>query len=47
MWMIAQTWQDVLFLHWPVSPLELEKHLPPEVELDLFAHDAWVSAVLF
>lgn len=47
MWIIAQTWQDVLFLHWPVSPPELEKHIPPELTLDLFAEDAWVSAVLF
>jgi len=47
MWMMSQTWQDVLFLHWPLSPQELEKHIPSELKLDLFEHNAWLSAVLF
>ncbi|WP_230875010.1 YqjF family protein [Lysinibacillus cavernae] len=44
---MTQTWQDVLFLHWPVSPQELEKHIPKELKLDLYQSDAWLSAVLF
>lgn len=47
MWMMTQTWQDVLFLHWPIDPKELEKHLPEELKLDLFEQNAWLSAVLF
>lgn len=47
MWMMTQTWQDVLFLHWPIAPQELEKHVPKELKLDLFEQNAWLSAVLF
>ena len=46
MWMMTQTWQDVLFLHWPIDPQELEKHVPKELKLDLFEQNAWLSAVL-
>ncbi|MEA0555593.1 DUF2071 domain-containing protein [Lysinibacillus irui] len=47
MWMMTQTWQDVLFLHWPISPQELQKYIPNELQLDLFEENAWLSAVLF
>lgn len=47
MWMMTQTWQDVLFLHWPIAPQELEKHVPKELKLDLFEQNAWLSVVLF
>ncbi|MFJ7731475.1 YqjF family protein [Lysinibacillus sp. NPDC097231] len=46
-WIMTQIWQDVLFLHWPVSPNELEPHIPQEFKLDLYESNAWLSVVLF
>jgi uncharacterized protein YqjF (DUF2071 family) len=31
---MAQTWDDLLFAHWPVDARELEAHLPAGLELD-------------
>ncbi len=33
-WVLAQTWEDLLFLHWPVPADVLRAKLPPELELD-------------
>ncbi|MEY9975182.1 YqjF family protein [Lysinibacillus sp. RC79] len=46
-WVLTQIWQDVLFLHWPVSPKDLEQYIPQELQLDLYENNAWLSAVLF
>ena len=46
-WILTQTWQDVLFLHWPVPPHILEQHIPIDLKLDLFEQNAWLSIVLF
>ncbi|KOS64852.1 DUF2071 domain-containing protein [Lysinibacillus agricola] len=46
-WIMTQIWQDVLFLHWPVSPKELEQYIPQELQLDLYENKAWLSVVLF
>jgi len=46
-WILTQIWQDVLFLHWPVSPEDLEQYIPQELQLDLYENNAWLSAVLF
>ena len=46
-WLMTQDWENVLFLHWPVSAEELRKHVPDELELDLFDDMAWISLVLF
>lgn len=46
-WMLTQIWQDVLFLHWPVSPKDIEKYVLQELQLDLYENNAWLSAVLF
>jgi uncharacterized protein len=42
-----QHWTDVLFLHFPVAVSELERLVPPRVEVDMFAGQAWISFVLF
>lgn len=44
-WIMSQTWRDVLFLHYTVSPEELQKHVP--FELDLYNGHAVVSVVSF
>ncbi|QPQ29735.1 YqjF family protein [Lysinibacillus sp. JNUCC 51] len=46
-WIMTQIWQDVLFLHWPVSQKDLEHYIPQELQLDLYENNAWLSAVLF
>lgn len=47
LWMMKQTWRDLLFLHWPVDPVEIRKYIPDELELDLYNNRAWVGIVLF
>jgi uncharacterized protein len=42
-----QHWNDVLFLHFPVCPSQLQRLLPPQVEVDEYAGEAWISYVLF
>lgn len=46
-WLMTQEWHDVLFLHWPVSPDVIRKHIPIELELDLYNNMAWVGFVFF
>lgn len=46
-WIMTQVWQDVLFLHWPVSSKDLVQYIPQELQLDLYENNAWLSVVLF
>jgi uncharacterized protein len=46
-WVMTQTWNDLLFAHWPVHPSELRGTVPPAFELDLFSGDAWIGVVPF
>jgi uncharacterized protein YqjF (DUF2071 family) len=46
-WVMTQSWHDLLFAHWPVDPRELQQHIPPAFDLDLFERDAWVAIVPF
>jgi uncharacterized protein len=46
-WIMAQTWVDLLFMHWPVR-LELLRSLIPEpLEIDTFDGIAWIGVVPF
>ena len=44
---MEQTWQDLLFLHWPMPTEQLRPLVPPQLELDLFNGQAWVAVVPF
>lgn len=44
-WIMAQTWRDVLFLHYQVNPELLQKQVP--FTLDLFENKAVISIVSF
>jgi uncharacterized protein YqjF (DUF2071 family) len=44
---LYQRWEDLLFLHWPVSPDAIRSLLPDSVELDLWNRRAWVSITPF
>jgi uncharacterized protein YqjF (DUF2071 family) len=46
-WLMAQTWQDLLFAHWPVSASALNPLLPAGLEPDVFEDQAWLSVVVF
>lgn len=46
-WVMAQTWQRLLFAHWAVSPDLLRPMLPPDLTLDTYDGDAWVGVVPF
>lgn len=46
-WIMTQDWHHVLFLHWPVSPEQVRKHIPPELKLDLYEGKAWIGFVFF
>ena len=44
---MSQKWSNLLFLHYKVDPKELQKLIPPPLELDLHNDEAWVSVVPF
>src|SRR5438046_9089319 len=46
-WVLAQTWHDFLFAHWPVPPETLAPLLPPGLGLDTCDGRAWISLVAF
>ncbi|MGE7092940.1 YqjF family protein [Lysinibacillus sp. NPDC048646] len=46
-WLVTQKWQDVVFLHWPIPPHDLQQHIPKELNLDVFEKKAWLGIVIF
>lgn len=46
-WRIAMSWEDLLFMHWPVSASLLRPLLPKGLELDTFEGTAWIAVVPF
>lgn len=46
-WIMRQTWQELLFLHWPVPAAQLAPLLPPGLTLDTVDGAAWVGVVPF
>jgi len=46
-WVMAQSWHDLLFAHWPVSATAMRKLVPRGLELDLFDGHCWVGVVPF
>jgi uncharacterized protein YqjF (DUF2071 family) len=46
-WVMAQTWHDLLFAHWPIGAGSVRAALPPGIELDLFDGEAWLGVVPF
>ncbi|GCE14743.1 YqjF family protein [Tengunoibacter tsumagoiensis] len=46
-WVMTQTWQELLFAHWPVNPSILRPLIPELLEIDLFEGEAWVGVVPF
>ncbi|WP_347552512.1 DUF2071 domain-containing protein [Pseudalkalibacillus hwajinpoensis] len=46
-WIMKQTWENLLFLHWPVEASWLQSLLPPKLEPDTFNGRAWIGIVSF
>jgi uncharacterized protein YqjF (DUF2071 family) len=44
---MAQTWEDLLFAHWPVPPERLQPLLPEAVPLDVREGSAWLGVTPF
>ena len=45
LWLQAQTWVDVAFIHWPVDAQELQRVVPDSVELETYDGSAWLGVV--
>jgi uncharacterized protein len=46
-WFMGQTWERLLFAHWPVEPATLERMVPPELPLDVVDGKAWIAVTPF
>ena len=46
-WQWAQTWRNLLFLHWRAPADRLQELVPAQLELDAWDGAAWVSAIAF
>ncbi len=46
-WLVSQTEMEMLFLSWPVSPAAIAGRLPPELSLETFGEQAWVTLIPF
>jgi uncharacterized protein YqjF (DUF2071 family) len=46
-WVMTQTWNDLLFAHWPVDATVLRALVPASFEIDLFDGQAWLGIVPF
>ncbi len=44
---MAQTWRDLLFLHWRYPPEQIQDTLPRGLTVDIFEGNAWVAIVPF
>jgi len=47
LWVLKQSWLDLLFAHWPIERALLARHVPPGLELDLFDGQAWLTVAPF
>lgn len=46
-WVMAQTWDNLLFAHWPVDPELVRPHVPEELLLDVYDGRAWIGITPF
>jgi uncharacterized protein len=46
-WLMKQTWEHLLFLHWQVPVEALKEKIPPQLELDTYNGKAWVGIIPF
>lgn len=46
-WVMAQSWHDLLFAHWPIEAATLRRHIPSALEIDTYEGRAWLGVVPF
>jgi uncharacterized protein len=46
-WVMAQSWHDLLFAHWPVDAAKLRALIPEKLAIDTFEGQAWLAVVPF
>lgn len=46
-WIMTQTWDDLLFAHWPIAAEDMRRLIPAELTLDTYEGQAWVGIVPF
>jgi uncharacterized protein YqjF (DUF2071 family) len=46
-WIMAQTWHDLLFAHWPVQSAVLRRVVPQALTLDTFEGKCWIAVTPF
>jgi uncharacterized protein len=46
-WIMAQTWHDLLFAHWPIDAALLRRKIPAALDIDTFDGSAWIAVVPF
>lgn len=46
-WDMLQTWNDLLFAHWPVDPEALGRLMPQALKPETFDGQAWIAVVPF
>jgi len=46
-WVIAQSWHDLLFAHWPIPLAELRRLVPACLDLDAYDGQGWIGVVPF
>ena len=44
---MTQSWNDLLFAHWPVDASQMRRAVPDVFDLDLFDGTAWLGVVPF
>ena len=44
---LQQNWVDLTFMHWEVDPDILRKHIPDDLEIELFEGKAYVGVIPF
>ena len=46
-WFMAQSWEDLLFAHWPLPVGELRRVVPPQIPIDTYDGTAWIAITPF
>jgi uncharacterized protein YqjF (DUF2071 family) len=46
-WVMGQTWEGLLFAHWPVDPAALRRVVPAAIPIDTFDGAAWLGITPF
>ena len=44
---LQQSWVDLTFMHWEVDPEILKKHIPEDLEIELFGGKAYIGTIPF